>query len=78
MVGSRTGGLTEVVGDAGVLVPPADPIALADGLVAALVAETAWTWACKGRERLLAHFLPGPWIAITVAQYQGILRSPGH
>jgi glycogen synthase len=78
VVGSRTGGLTEVVGEAGLLVPPADPIALADSLVAALAAETAWIWACKGRERLLARFLPGPWIATTVAQYRRIARSSGH
>lgn len=78
VVGSRTGGLTEVVGDAGRLVPPDDPAALAAGLTEMLDPPVAAAWAVRGRERLLAAFLPGPWIAATVAQYRGITNASGH
>lgn len=78
VVGSRTGGLTEVIGDAGLLVPCADHKALADALTRTLDPATALSWAIRGRERLLAHFLPGPWIETTLRQYQGLVEETGH
>lgn len=78
VVASRTGGLAEVIGEAGLLVAPEDPTVLAGGLVAVLDSTTAWAWASKGRERLLARFRPGPWIRTTLAQYRRIVRPSLH
>jgi len=79
VVGSQTGGLTEVVGDGGLLVPPDDAPALATALAEMLTPANASTWAARGRQRLLARFLPGPWIATTTAQYQHLAqRRTGH
>jgi glycogen(starch) synthase len=78
VVGSRTGGLTEVIGDAGLLVPSADDKALAAALVQALDPDAALAWATRGRERLLAHFLPGPWIETTLGQYRRLAEGAAH
>lgn len=78
VVASRAGGLAEVVADGGLLVPPADAPALSEALVAAMHPEEAWRLANAGRDRLLAHFLPDPWIDTTIAQYRGIAGQSRH
>lgn len=57
-VATDVGGVRELVGDAGVLVPPKDPVALADAMVGIM------RWSAKervvmgraGRDRIVAHF----------------------
>lgn len=77
VVGTRCGGLEDVVGDAGPLVAPGDAAALAEALLAALAPAATANWAARGRRRLLARFLPGRWIATTLAQYARIRRRRG-
>jgi glycosyltransferase involved in cell wall biosynthesis len=74
VVASSVGGLPDTVrdGETGLLVPPADPAALA-GAVARLLADPAWRRQLgrRGRSRCLRQFD----IEATVAQLAGLYRS---
>jgi glycosyltransferase involved in cell wall biosynthesis len=71
VVASDVGGLPDTVrdGETGLLVPPGDPAALADGVVR-LLADPAWRRALgsQGRSRCLRQFD----IGVTVAQLAGL------
>ena len=77
VVASRVGGIPEVVddGETGLLVPPDDPAALADGLNALLRDPDRATWmGQRGRKRAIAEF---GWAAIaaqTAALYAELAR----
>jgi glycosyltransferase involved in cell wall biosynthesis len=61
VVASRVGGITEMVldGETGVLVPPEDPTALADALIALLSQPVlAAEMGCRAREHVLRCFPP--------------------
>jgi glycosyltransferase involved in cell wall biosynthesis len=76
---STTGGaLPEVVGDAGVLVPPKDPAALAQAMADLLdhperAAELGW----RGYERVSRHFTWQQAAQNTVTAYHEVLRDYG-
>jgi len=57
VVAARSGGLPEVIGDSGVLVPPEDPAALADGIVRLAESEELRAeLGRRGRERAQRRF----------------------
>ncbi|MGH9072494.1 MAG: glycosyltransferase family 4 protein [Acidimicrobiales bacterium] len=61
VVATRVGGIPEVVvdGETALLVPPEDPVALADAIVLLLAdPELRLRMGCRGRERALAMFSP--------------------
>jgi glycosyltransferase involved in cell wall biosynthesis len=73
VVASRTGGLAEVVSDAGILVEPGDPTALASALCAALAPQRARDLAHRGQQRLLEAFAADRWLIHTIAQYRRVM-----
>jgi len=75
VVASATGGLVDVVGDTGVLVPPEDPAALADAVVAlATDADRRADLGRRGRARALARFGVERMARETAAAYDAVLR----
>jgi glycosyltransferase involved in cell wall biosynthesis len=58
VVATDAGGVKEVLGDCGFLVPPADSNALSKALLQALALprNDAQTWGATGRQRVLTHF----------------------
>jgi len=78
VVATRTGGLPEIVhdGKTGRLVAPADPGALADGIIDMLShAERARSMALAGRERVLGHFSVDAMVAKNIDVYQHIMHA---
>jgi glycosyltransferase involved in cell wall biosynthesis len=76
VVASGVGGLTEVVGDAGVLVPPDDPQALADAVAALLDdPDRAARLASAGRERAAATYTVDRMVDGVEAVYRSISRA---
>lgn len=67
VVASAVGGLPEVVGDAGILVPPGDPEALAAGIRRALAGDHPGGE--RGRARVAARFTTAAMVAGSVALY---------
>jgi glycosyltransferase involved in cell wall biosynthesis len=75
LVASGVGGLGEVVddGDTGVIVPPADPLALASGLVRLLTdPEKARMMGQAGRRRFLEKFTNERMVEAWIACYRAI------
>ncbi len=75
VVASRAGGIPEAVADGvnGRLVPPADPEALAAGIIELLTdAEKAERYGQAGRERVLREFSVGSMVARTLAVYEAL------
>jgi len=68
VVCTNAGGLTEVVAEAGIVVPMQNPHALAIGMLQALPNQVQL--ARLGQARLLANFDAGTWIAGTINQYR--------
>jgi glycosyltransferase involved in cell wall biosynthesis len=58
VVASAVGGLPGIIGDAGLLVPPESPAALAQALITALDPVTAARLTVAGQVRLTEHFSP--------------------
>lgn len=57
VVSTTAGALPEVVGDAGILIPPADPAALASAIASLMDnAEKRRQYSTLGRKRILQHF----------------------
>lgn len=75
VVASAVGGLPEVIGDGGLLVPPEDPAALAACLIQALDEKHAVTMAARGRQRLLSHFTGARWLHENVQMYEQVIAS---
>lgn len=76
VVASGIGGLAEVVGDAGVLVPPDDPQALADAVAALLDdPERAARLAAAGRERAATTYTVERMVDGIEAVYRSISRA---
>ena len=77
VVGTRAGGIPEAVVDeeTGLLVPPADPDALADAIVRLLKdAPLRRRMGEAGRQRVAAHFDIEHLVAGTLAAYRGLAR----
>jgi glycosyltransferase involved in cell wall biosynthesis len=70
-VATRVGGVPEVVGDAGVLVPPNDPPALAQGVLTALLAEPRPEVL---RRHVVEHFSDEAIIAATEREIATLVR----
>ena len=80
VVATRTGGLTEIIDDGktGRLVAPADPEALAQGIVDMLVhGERAASMAVAGRERVLQDFSVDAMVSKNIDVYQHIMQASG-
>jgi len=77
VVGSDSGAIPDVIGDAGLIVPEGDASALADAL-RRLCNDTALyeTLAVRGRERAVCCFTHAQIAAQTVAVYQQMLSAP--
>ena len=76
VVASRVGGLLEVVGDAGVLVTPEDPQALADAVAALLDdPDRAVHLAAAGRERAAATYTVDRMVDGVEAVYRALSRA---
>jgi glycosyltransferase involved in cell wall biosynthesis len=76
VVASRVGGLPEVVGDAGVLVPPEDPQALAEALAGLLDDPAASArLTAAGRARAAAIFTPEAMVAGVQQVYRAVRRG---
>ncbi len=74
-VGSDSGAIPDVIGDAGLIVPEGDAAALADALRYLIDNDPQRReLARKGRERVLAHFTQDQIAAQTVAVYREMLR----
>ena len=56
VIGTASGATAEVIGDAGLVVPPDDPDALAKAIGGMADPETRWSYAEAARARALAHF----------------------
>ncbi len=69
VVASNVGGLPEVLGEVGLLVPGDDPAELAKGLIQALDTKQAERWAALGRQRLISHFMCSPWVEENLRLY---------
>jgi glycosyltransferase involved in cell wall biosynthesis len=78
LVATTAGALPEVVGDAGLLVPPADPCALADRLTA-LLADPGQRrrLAERGRARVLGRFTWEAAARATAARYRQVVQEAG-
>lgn len=76
VVGSASGEIPNVIGDAGMLVPENDPFALADTL-AQLIANPSLrqSLAVKGRARALAHYSQQRVVDDTYNLYQSLLAN---
>lgn len=77
VVGSTSGAIPDVIGDAGLIVPEGDAQALA-GALARLQAEPALRaeLAARGRARALAHFTHDQIAAATVQVYRELAAAP--
>jgi glycosyltransferase involved in cell wall biosynthesis len=74
VVAARVGGVPEVLGECGVLVPPDDPRALADAILALALDEARRVeLAGRARERARALFSPERMAAETAAVYEAAL-----
>lgn len=74
VVGSAAGSLPEVVGDAGLLVPPRDPVALARAIQSLLDDDTLRRdLANRGRARAVAHFDRAQMVTHTLDVYERVL-----
>jgi glycosyltransferase involved in cell wall biosynthesis len=76
VVGSDSGAIPNIIGDAGLIVPEGDVDALAGAL--RRLRESAALWAelgAKGRARVLAHFTHQQVAADTVAVYREMMRQ---
>ena len=71
VVASAVGGLPEVLGDAGILVPPGDPNALAAGISRALSGDHPP--AALGRARVAERFTTDRMVAGSRALYASVL-----
>lgn len=56
VIGTASGAVSEVIGDAGLVVPPDDPDALAKAIVGMADPETRWSYAEAARARALGKF----------------------
>ncbi|HEX4562060.1 MAG TPA: glycosyltransferase, partial [Gemmatimonadales bacterium] len=56
VIGTASGAISEVIGDAGLVVPPDDPDALAKAIGGMADPETRWSYAEAARARALARF----------------------
>jgi len=74
VVGSAVGSLPEVVGDAGLLVPPRDPVALA-GAIQSLLDDDSLRHdlADRGRARAVAQFDRAQMVSRTLGVYERVL-----
>jgi len=80
VVATRTGGLPEIIedGKTGRLVAPADPAALADGIVDMLShAERAGSMAAAGRKRVLQDFSIDAMVTKNIDVYRRIMQASG-
>jgi glycosyltransferase involved in cell wall biosynthesis len=73
VVASDVGGLPEVVGDAGILVPPEDPIALAEGIRRALAGDHPPP--DLGRRRVAARYTTDRMVDGALAVYEGVVAA---
>ncbi len=76
VVASRSGEIPHVLGDAGVLVPEADPVALRQAL-AALATDPSrrFELGARGRSRVLDHFTHGRIARQTVEFYESVVAG---
>ncbi len=70
VVAVRSDGLTEVVGDTGIMVPPADPAARAEALCCSLKPGVSLRLAQAGQRRLVENFSARQWIDASTSQYR--------
>ena len=75
VVASAVGGLPEAVGDAGILVPPGDPVALADAIRRALDGEHPQ--AARGIARVAARFTTERMVTESRALYAAAVAAAG-
>ncbi len=74
VIGSSSGAIPDVVGDAGVIVPEGDAAALADALTRLMRdAALRQDLGARGRERVLAQYTQAQVAAQTVAAYRAML-----
>lgn len=77
VIGSSSGAIPDVIGDAGVIVPEGDPAALADALRRLMDApDRRRELAERGRARVLARYTQAQIAAQTVDVYRSMLRMP--
>jgi glycosyltransferase involved in cell wall biosynthesis len=80
VVATNTGGLPEIIDDGktGRLVAPADPGALADGIIDMLThTERAGSMALEGKERVLQDFSVDAMVTKNIDVYQHIMQASG-
>jgi glycosyltransferase involved in cell wall biosynthesis len=78
VVATSAGGLPEIIqdGNTGRLVAPADPEALADGIVDMLThTESAGTMAASGRQRVLQDFSIDAMVTKNIDVYRHIMKD---
>jgi len=76
VIGSDSGAIPGVIGNAGLVVPEGDVTALAGHLRTLMQsAEVRLTWGMRGRERVLAHFTQAAVAAQTVAAYRRMMTG---
>jgi glycosyltransferase involved in cell wall biosynthesis len=77
VVGSDSGEIPNVIGDAGLIYPEGDVEALRAHLQALMGDRALWhDMAERGRERVLAHYTQAQVAAETVAVYRNLIRGP--
>ena len=77
VVATSVGGLPEVVGDAGELVPGEDSPALGTALIASMDEKHAMRMAAAGQQRLCSHFSAYAWGSAAIEVYQAFVLSRG-
>ena len=75
VVAASVGGLPEVVGDAGALVPGEDSSALAAALITSIDEKHAMKMSAAGQQRLRSHFSAQSWGESAVRTYQDFILS---
>lgn len=79
VIGSTSGAIPDVIGDAGLLVPEGDSAALAAALrILMQSAQKRHELAARGRQRVLAHFTQAQVAAQTAAAYRDMVNEDKH